>query len=98
MSIEDDDLEKAGRRQLTNSKQYSVYPPTQKHKQKSVIAVASCLLLLLFFYYSSSPPPPPPTSIFKDASQYNDSSQFTDYNHLRTLINKGNYHPFLSFL
>lgn len=98
MSIEDDDLEKAGtrsRRPLTNSKQYSVYPPkrpsTPKYKQKSLFTFALILFFTLFvFFYSNSKTTTKSSKTFqyKDTSQFNDSSQFTDYNHLSNLLNQ----------
>lgn len=106
MSIDDDDLEKAGtrsRRQLTNSKQYSVYPPEAEkkrpsslkyYKQKSIalcLFVLSILLFVIFFYSNSTKPKKSTPFIFKDSSHYNDSSQLTDYTHLTNLLsqNKG---------
>ncbi|KAI8637939.1 hypothetical protein BD408DRAFT_423691 [Parasitella parasitica] len=112
MSIDDEDLERAGtrsRRQLTNSKKYPVYPPEEEEQGENQIRQSSlhlsrlvkskprtffiililCTLLLTTLYRSPSirlPPRKAATTFFQEATEFNDSSQYTDYALLDRLL------------
>ncbi|CEP18964.1 hypothetical protein [Parasitella parasitica] len=120
MGLDDEDLERAGtrsRRQLTNSKKYSEYLPTEeeyeqdenlnirlptsrcvsrlvKSRPRTCYLILSILLLVLLttFYQSPSirglPSRKAATSLFfqQDSLEFNDSSQYTDYALLETLL------------
>jgi hypothetical protein len=108
MIVVDEDLERAGtrsRRQLTNPKPYSMYPPVEttfhssmtkysitqlfKNKTKVIVIACICLMFLFNLFYKPLVTPtaaPKTPSAFEGSTQFQDSTQATDYALLHRLL------------